>query len=177
MAGVTGIEPVPWESKSHVLPLHKTPMDKGAVVGWPVFFMCVHICLPTPDNTSPTVAHRWEVFGGSVVSAGFPLHTSSKDPWRKKFLQQYRKNTGISHPQMPIVCCVQVRAHNSHQRRPAELNRRVDFLPFLLEFSGFEPLYQTPLPPYIPAVCCRVLLFKELMFLLYRTYVLFSIRN
>ena len=145
--------------------------------------MCVHICLPTPDNTSPIVAHRWEVFGGPVVSAGFPFTRVPKTHGGRSFLQQYRKNTGISHPQTPIVCCVQVRAHNSHQRRPTELNRRIDFknTPMVRIFKTnnltYTLSYFNLLPPYIPAVCCRVLLFKELMFLLYRTYVLFSIRN
>ncbi len=147
-------------------------------------FLCASTYAFQRPIIRPPLLHIVErCLGGSVVSAGFPLHTSSKDPWRKKFLQQYRKNTGVSHPQTPIVCCVQVRAHNSHQRRPTELNRRIDSknTPMVWIFKTNNLTYMLSyfnlLPPYIPAVCCRVLLFKELTFLLYRTYVLFSIRN
>lgn len=147
-------------------------------------FLCASTYAFQRPIIRPPLLHIVErCLGVLLLVLAFPFTRVPKTHGGRSFLQQYRKNTGISHPQMPIVCCVQVRAHNSHQRRPTELNRRIDFknTPMVWIFKTNNLTYMLSyfnlLPPYIPAVCCRVLLLKELMFLLYRTYVLFSIRN
>ena len=73
MAGVTGIEPVPWESKSHVLPLHKTPMDKGAVVGWPVFLCASTYAFQRPIIRPPLLHIVERCLGVLLLVLAFPF--------------------------------------------------------------------------------------------------------